>query len=248
MLREFFRRLKEGTEPLNYGREIIARWASESLVHAAAPLSVLDLGCGRGTDLLNIKNRLAERQVHLFGIEAHPGNVRDAKRAGIEVANVDLERSPYPFADGSFDLIVANQIIEHTKELFWIFSESSRILKHNGFMIVGVPNLASLHNRMLLLFGEQPSSIELLGPHVRGITANGFRHFIEADGIFRLDAVAGSNFYPFPPMVSTLLAKVLPRFSVSLFFLIRKIHPAKKFIEVLNSRFFETNFFIGPGR
>ena len=245
MVREFFRRLKEGTEQLNYGRDIIVRWAAEKFTHTDTPLSILDLGCGHGDDLVNVRNRLAGKKIRLYGIEASPENIRDSAGVGIEVANVDLERSIYPFSDGTVDLIIANQIIEHTKEIFWIFSESSRILRHNGFMIVGVPNLASLHNRVLLLFGDQPSSIELLGPHVRGITVSGFRRFVEADGIFHLDDVRGSNFYPFPPSLSTPLSKLFPRLAVSLFFLIRKVHPTKRFIEVLDTRTFETNFYTG---
>ncbi|MBI1803397.1 MAG: class I SAM-dependent methyltransferase [Ignavibacteriae bacterium] len=245
MLRDFFRRLKEGTEHLNYGRDVIADWAAEKLAHLNTPLSILDLGCGHGDDLINVRNSLSSKKIRLFGIEAYSENARDAGRAGIEVVNIDLERSAYPYPDNTFDLIIANQIIEHTKEIFWIFSECSRILKHNGYMIVGVPNLASLHNRILLLFGDQPSSIELLGPHVRGMTVNGFRRFVEADAIFHIDDVKGSNFYPFPASISRPFSKFFSRLSVSLFFLIRKTHPTKRFIEVLDTRFFETNFYTG---
>ena len=246
-MKAFLRRLKEGTVGLNYGRDIIAQWIDEKLTQEthSDSIDILDLGCGHGDDLLNVRSTPGERKIRLHGIEAYGPNQEEARQKGIDVANIDLERSVYPYADNSIDVIIANQIIEHTKEIFWIFSECSRILKLNGIMIVGIPNLASLHNRVLLLAGDQPSSIELLGPHVRGITLPGFRRFIEADEIFKIESVKGSNFYPFPPFMSRSLSRIFPRLSVSIFILIRKIHPSKKFKDVLSTRFYQTNFYTG---
>jgi len=248
-VREYFRKLKEGTEFLNYGRDIIASWVAEktAAVPATVPMNVLDLGCSNGDDLLNVQRCLAEfhRNGKLFGIESYAPSVAVATERGIAVSCVDLERSRYPYADGTFDFIIANQIVEHTKEIFWMFSECSRILKHNGYLIVGVPNLASLHNRILLMLGDQPSSIELLGPHLRGVTKNGFVRFIEADGIFSVEEVRGANFYPFPIRINRILSHLFPTVSVSIFFLVRKVHPTKRFIDVLRTRFYETNYFNG---
>ncbi len=248
MFKEYIRSLKEGTEHLNFGREIIAGWAAAAFPPSvsADPVSVLDLGCGRGEDLANVRKALGDRKTHLYGIEAYEAYRDEARRKGVEVAEVNLEHAVYPFEDASMDLIVANQIIEHTKEIFWIFSECSRLLKPRGLMVVGLPNLASLHNRILLLFGDQPSSIELLGPHVRGICAPGFRRFIEADGVFRVEDIKGSNFYPLPSGLSGFFSRVFPRLSVSLFFLIRKLDHAKRF-DPLATRFYETNF-LRPAR
>jgi len=78
-------------------------------------------------------------------------NVKHAQQQGIVVHSLDIERDRFPYADASVDLIVANQIIEHTKEIFFIFSEISRVLKTGGLAIIGVPNLGSLHNRIALL-------------------------------------------------------------------------------------------------
>jgi hypothetical protein len=119
-------------------------------------------------------------------------------------------------------------------------------LKPQGFVLTGVPNLASLHNRVALLFGMQPTSIQVLGPHVRGFTAPGFTEFVETDGYFINKAVKGSNFYPFPPSISRFLSRLLPLMSVGLFFKTQRTSKPGVFIEVLKSRFFETPFFTGP--
>ena len=39
----------------------------------------------------------------------------------------NIERDDLPLADGQADLIIANQVLEHTKEIFWIFHEVSRL-------------------------------------------------------------------------------------------------------------------------
>ncbi len=166
MLFEFFRRMKAGTEELNYGRDKVALFARRYADRVdGRPVRVLDLGVGHGDDLMNVKAALAPRPIELHGVEAYAPYVAEASAKGIRVAALNIERDRLPYEDGSVDIVVANQIIEHTKDVFWIFGEISRVLRPGGVCIVGVPNLASLHNRVLLLFGAQPSSIEMLGPH-----------------------------------------------------------------------------------
>lgn len=143
------------------------------------------------------------------------------------------------------DFIIMNQILEHTKEIFWIFGEVSRVLKRGGGCIVGVPNLASLHNRIALLIGRQPTSIRALGPHVRGFTRKDFVKFIETDGYFKAEYFAGSNFYPFPRQVSRILARIFPNLAVSVFWGIRRTGKEGCFIHILDSRFYETPYYRG---
>lgn len=200
---------------------------------------------GGGTDLLKIKASLPGRKVSLFGIECYEPNVEKARQNNIIVFQIDIEREQVPKSNESFDVIIANQIIEHTKEIFWVFGEVSRVLKKGGIAIIGIPNLASLHNRILLFFGEQPTCIEPLSAHVRGFTKPGFERFITADGYFRVLDMKGSNFYPFSPRISRVLSKLFPALSVSLFFLIQRTGEEGSFVNVLESRFFETPYFKG---
>ncbi|MDD5348039.1 MAG: methyltransferase domain-containing protein [Candidatus Omnitrophica bacterium] len=238
------------TEYLNFGREIIARWAREVVaVRGAEPKTsrVLDIGFGSGQDLANVRAALSGCRLDLLGIDCQPSHVEQGRQQGVTVYCKDIEREPFPLAEGSVDLVIANQIIEHTKEIFWVFSEISRVLKRGGHAIVGVPNMASLHNRILFLFGIQPTCLELLGPHVRGVTYRDFKKFVETGGFFVVKELKGSNFYPFPPGVSKLLSRVFPALSASLFFLIERTQKQGQFSEVLRSRSFETPFLVTGG-
>lgn len=243
MIRNYLIKIKKKTEYLNYGRNIIANWASNHVEKIPDNAKILDLGLGEGTDLLNIKK--LNPNVVLYGVEAYEPNVKIARKNGILVNQFDIEKQTYPFQDDTFDVIVANQIIEHTKEIFWIFSEISRVLKPNGICIIGVPNLASLHNRIALLFGMQPPTMQLLGPHVRGIAEDSFRNFIEEKKIFKLNSVKSSNFYPFPAWLSKYLVRIFPNFAVSKFYLVERTNSSELFISNLSDHFFETPYFRG---
>lgn len=248
MLYNLLVRLKRDTVPLNFGREIISNWCSERAPKAPT-VRILDIGMGPGTDLLNIQKSLSKLShnpnISLYGLDSYLPSIEKAKDLGIECKPCNIESESFPYPDQFFDFVVANQVIEHTKDIFWIYSEVSRILKPDGYIITGVPNLASFHNRVALLFGRQPTSSEILGPHVRSITAPSFVQFIETDGFFKNIDIKGSNFYPFPKFIAKILAKILPQWSVSIFMLSQRTEKPGLFKEVLKTRFFETNYFIG---
>lgn len=50
----------------------------------------------------------------------------------------DMEK-PLPFEDETFDMILANHVLEHVKNWWACFEECSRILKKGGMLIVYVP-------------------------------------------------------------------------------------------------------------
>jgi hypothetical protein len=110
-----------------------------------------------------------------------------------------------------------------------------------------VPNLASLHNRVLLAFGHQPSAIRVLSAHVRGFTRSGLTEFVETDGYFRVVESRGSNFYPLPPGAARRLSRWAPGLAVGLFMRCERTTRPGVFSEVLRTRSFETPYFVGDG-
>lgn len=239
--------MRSGGE-LDYGREIIAGWMRRFAPELAASseVHILDIGCGSGRDLLEAKAALADRQVHLYGLDCVASHVEALKTQGITAHRIDIEREPFPFPDRLFDVIIANQTIEHVKEIFWIFAECSRVVKRGGYLIVGVPNLAALHNRILLTFGDQPVAIHVLGPHVRGFTKKGLQRFLEAEGIFRIVDFKGSHLYLLPQWLSKFLVRWRPGIASNIFFLVQRADVDRNFIEVLKGLSLETNYFQGP--
>lgn len=227
---------------LNYGRHIIEHYlASVKGYH-----TVLDLGAGQGDDLLLAKKVNPSAQLH--AVECYGPYIQNLENKGIKVHSLNIEQDKFGFADESVDIIIANQILEHTKEIFWILHEVSRTLQIGGKAIIGVPNLASLHNRLLLLLGQQPTSLKNNSAHVRGYTLPDFKKLLDSGfpGGYKLLKCEGSNFYPFPPVIAKSLAKVFPTMAWSIFLLIEKQKKYNnEFLEYPITNRLETNFFLG---
>jgi SAM-dependent methyltransferase len=230
---------------LNYGRHIIVQY-----IKSALPFQkVLDIGAGIGMDLDSVKQ--VNPQCELFGVDANRLNTEKLRSQGVTTQYLDIERESLPFDDEEMDLVIANQILEHIKEIFWIFHEMSRVIKTGGKLVIGVPNLASLHNRILLTFGRQPSSIKTISAHVRGFTKSDLLSFIEIcfpAGYF-LDDFAGSNFYPFPSFFARPLSRIFPNMSWGIFFFLKKVRKYhSQFLDYPARHQLETNYWLGPVR
>ena len=94
---------------------------------------------------------------------------------GIEVVTSNIEKEYIPLPDCSVHIVIANNIVEDTKELLIIVHNFLSRLKGGGQIIIGVPNLAPLYNQIARVFGRQPTCIRKNSSHIRGLTKSGVR-------------------------------------------------------------------------
>ena len=233
---------------LNYGRHHIKKFLLEGVPYA----SVLDLGAGKGNDLMIARSIMPEAK--LYALEYYTPNVEKLANMQVEVFSFDIERNVFPFADESLDVVILNNVFEHVKEVFWILHEITRVLKQGGHLIIGVPNLAALHNRIRLAFGKQPSSLKNSSAHLRGYTKKdmvsllntGFESGVKG---YILRNFKGSNFYPFPPSLAKPLAGLMPQLSTCIFFNFEKVKPYSiGYLEYPIQQSLETNFYLGDAK
>lgn len=228
---------------LNYGRHCIRSF----IQHADKKEMIVDIGAGSGEDLLIAREIVPEAK--LVALEGYIPNVENLEKKSLTVYTLNLEEQSFPFENESVDILIVNQVLEHVKEIFWIWHEISRVLRVGGSVIVGVPNLASLHNRVLLSIGRQPSSIQLFSAHIRGYTKDGFIKFVSevSPDIYTLKSFKGSNFYPFPLFLAKPLASCLPSMAVGIFFHFEKMnaYTANSVIRYPVKHNLETNYFTG---
>jgi len=229
---------------LNYGRHQIEKFFFE--IKKNDFQIVLDVGAGHGDDLLIAKKNNEKTELH--GIEIYEPYSNELRKIGVTVYSLNIEKDKLPFSNQSVDVIIANQIMEHVKEVFWVLHEISRTLKIGGSLMIGVPNLASFHNRLLLLFGQQPSTIQNNSAHVRGYTKKDILGLLNScfpEG-FELQLFGGSNFYPLPAFLAKPMANIFPNAAWSIFLLLKKVKSYnKQFIEFPVSNQLETNFYLG---
>jgi arsenite methyltransferase len=98
--------------------------------------TVLDLGCGAGTDLL-IAAQMAGSRGRAIGIDLTPSMVERARQSAAEMGldNVEvheglIERLPLP--DESVDVVISNGVIDLVPDKDAVFSEIKRVLKPGG--------------------------------------------------------------------------------------------------------------------
>ena len=204
----------------------------DATVSAVASLNLpdsarlLDVGCWDGEMTLRYAASADLKKENLYGIEIVPGEAKKASKH-FQVKILDIEKDKFPYADNFFDVVVVNQVFEHLKNIFHPITEIHRVLKPGGYLIFSVPNLSSLHNRLLLLSGKQPTSIRTIGPHVRGYAAPEVVHFLEFNDHFKVTRNLGVGFYPTIKPFTNLIARSFPGFSHTLVWVAKKMKTSK---------------------
>ncbi len=100
---------------------------------------VIDLGCGSGYG----SAELARKAEQVMGVDVSEEAVREARERyalpnlQFEVASVDR----LPFADGSFQLGVCFEVIEHLENYRDLLAEARRVLAPGGQLVISTPNL-----------------------------------------------------------------------------------------------------------
>ncbi|WP_148255341.1 class I SAM-dependent methyltransferase [Aidingimonas lacisalsi] len=102
---------------------------------ALAGKSVMEIGCGTGINTI----WLAEHAQSVVGVDIAEGMLKKARsRLGEEKAcmlQADITK-PWSF-DLAFDLVVANLVLEHVRDLSHVFNEAHHILLPKGLFYIG---------------------------------------------------------------------------------------------------------------
>lgn len=77
----------------------------------------------------------------------------------VELVLWNLEETPYPLPDDSFDAVVMTEVFEHLRDYpIRSLEETRRILKPGGRLYLTTPNAAYIRNRLQLLRGRNTAS------------------------------------------------------------------------------------------
>lgn len=131
-----------------------------------------------------------------------------------------------PFRDGTFDFVIATEVIEHVRYPYKLLREIRRVLKPSGRALLSTPNVAIPVNRVALaLFGLFPDDRTLhdgsdVG-HIHFFTRKSFLESVVAEGFvvhrewgFLVQVLPKSYFYDtvlerwFPNHVKQILVEL----------------------------------------
>jgi 2-polyprenyl-3-methyl-5-hydroxy-6-metoxy-1,4-benzoquinol methylase len=75
--------------------------------------------------------------------------------SGVTSLMWDLEASPYPLEDSSFDIVLLTEVLEHLRDYpATALEEAHRLLRPGGLLLLTTPNAAQVLNRLRLLAGH----------------------------------------------------------------------------------------------
>lgn len=103
------------------------------------PLDVLEVGCGSG----NIARPLASLGHHVRATDIDPASIEFARRQShfpnlvLEVGGIEALGEEKP---GSYDAVIASEVLEHIEGPAAALAEMRRLLRPDGIVLVTIPN------------------------------------------------------------------------------------------------------------
>lgn len=147
-------------------RAIVVRVLERSLPASTGALEILDFGCGTGA-FLSVLARFGR----VSAVDGDESAVAFCHRRGHrDVRHVPVA-TPLPFADDSFDLVTALDVIEHIEEEGAALHELRRVLRPAGLLLLTVPAFE-------VLWGDQDE----ISHHFRRYTDASLRRALQAAG------------------------------------------------------------------
>ena len=176
---------------------------------------VLDVGCGDGTLMAELRDR---RGVDARGLEIDAANVAAAVGRGLSVVQGDADTDLADYPDGGFDYAILSQTLQTARAPDRVLDDLLRIGRR---AFVSFPNFAHWRVRASLLWGGRMPVTPLLPerwydtPNIHHLTIDDFRaHLAE-----RRIAVEGAWFLSGGRRTGSLAANMLAEHAV---FLLRR--------------------------
>jgi len=190
---------------------------------------VLDVGCGDG----RMSFLLSSKVKQVFGIDNQEAPVAMGKLLVAGAKNVELrvgDARKIDFPDGTFDLVVSFDVVEHLPEetMEKMLAEMKRVCKKGGCVAISTPNRGNIRSR---IWGHRANP-----KHYKEYTVDEMAGSIEKTGL-KIEKKYGTylpipipgvehyaNVIPFKSLFKMLVdaAKNHPRLSETMFMVARK--------------------------
>jgi ubiquinone/menaquinone biosynthesis C-methylase UbiE len=133
--------IKKTIEKHKYERkllyEILIKYLKKS---SSKPVKFLEVGCGTAIDSYILANKI---DIEVWGIDLVRQSIDLAKKIGknfnkkIKLKIGDGKKMP--FADGEFDMVFSQGLLEHFQDPRSLVKEQIRVLKKGGYLVISVP-------------------------------------------------------------------------------------------------------------
>lgn len=150
----------------------------------AKPGTMLDIGCGAGHYLLEMKRK----GWTVFGAELSRGAAEAGRRAGLDIRGGELTEGS--FSPKMFDFIRSNHSFEHIPNPDEVLQVIKGLLKDDGKLFIGIPNFDGLWPT---IFGKYWWNFGL-PVHTFNYTQKGISAILDRNG-FKVERIVHSSDY-----------------------------------------------------
>ena len=208
--------------------------------------NILDYGCGMG----GVSQLFADRYgCRVDGVEISENELQKAKIAFGENEKIDfMLLHEFTFPKERYDLVFSSQVIEHVHNPGNYLSKINYMLKDDGYLLIGLPNIVNLNYLINLLFFSK----KRMHKHAKNMEENYNKASNHINGwdpvhFITLAASCGYSLVDYLPTEGTPVSDVLrkvpfigkylyrvplqTRLSYTMFFLFKKA----KYVEIGNS-------------
>lgn len=218
-MKSFINNLYNHAVDLNY-KNVLSLFSKDS------SCKLLDLGCDDGNMTKDIARVIGTSDIN--GVEIIDERAHLAEVQGVRVKNFNLN-GHFDYDNNIFDVIHANQVIEHLYNSDIFLSEIYRILKPGGYAVISTENASSWCNIFASLLGWQIFSLTNFSSkkqgignpfalhgkesgghadlsswnHIRIYNIRGLKEYFEVFG-FKVEEIKGAGYFPFPAILGNL--------------------------------------------
>lgn len=135
---------------------------------------VLDVGCGEGFVIRYLLNRHPD--LHFAAVDLDVRRIRTTKRLSPGVKAIEADAYDLPFRHGIFDMVLANEILEHLDEPDRVLEQIGHVARR--YVVCSVPNepFFSIGN---LIRGAHWTRLGRTPTHVNFWSRRAFRRLLE---------------------------------------------------------------------
>ena len=156
----------------------------------------LDIGCWRGA--LG-KRLMEEKRCVVDGVDHRPDVLESARAAGYRNTYcVDLNQAPLDIA-GRYDVVILADVIEHLVRPVDVLARVGDLLAPGGLIILSVPNIAFIQQRVRLLLGRfdyDPRGGIMDATHLRFFTRKTILETVREAGLSCVSCVGYAHVRP----------------------------------------------------
>lgn len=220
------------------------------------PLRIIDIGCGSGYLLSKLAESYRQRgwpvDERLLGIDIDASHYG---ASGVPFRSIDINR-PLPFAEGSFDLALAIEVLEHARAPYLLLQDIARMLAPGGRLIMSVPNMMHVLSRLSFLLtghyymyptpSSRPDQAGRLCGHIQplplqywhyGLRYAGFDEItVGIDRVKKGAVIPALLLKPFASLASAVYARRIARYDGRLAEEVRVVLPEVNSLHTLTAR------------